>query len=98
MRSISRQSNNLSINATEIAMKVINQIKDNITTSELDEHTANICSSLITSNLDYGILADRIIISNNHKNTLDTFSEKANVLYNISIHNLLVAKYHSYID
>ena len=76
------QSNNLSINATEIAMKVINQIKDNITTSELDEHTANICSSLITSNLDYGILADRIIISNNHKNTLDTFSEKANVLYN----------------
>ena len=38
----------LSINATEIAMKVINQIKDEISTSELDEHTANICSSLIT--------------------------------------------------
>jgi ribonucleoside-diphosphate reductase alpha subunit len=79
---ITEQCNNLSINSTEIAMKVINQIKDNITTSELDEHTANICSSLITSNLDYGILANRIIISNNHKNTLDIFSEKADVLYN----------------
>ena len=63
-------------------MKVISQIKDLITTTELDEHTATICSSLITSNLDYGKLADRIIISNNHKNTLDIFSEKADVLYN----------------
>ena len=81
-RRISSQCNDLSVNATEIAMKVISQIKNLITTTELDEYTSVICSSLITSNLDYGKLADRIIISNNHKNTLDSFSEKANVLYN----------------
>ena len=79
---ITEQCNDLSINATEIAMKVINEIKNNISTSELDEHTANICSALITNNLDYGKLSDRIIISNNHKNTLNTFSEKAHMLYN----------------
>jgi ribonucleoside-diphosphate reductase alpha subunit len=81
-RRINSQCYNLSVNATEIAMKVIGEIKDLITTTELDEHTATICSSLITSNLDYGKLADRIIISNNHKNTLDIFSEKADILYN----------------
>jgi ribonucleoside-diphosphate reductase alpha subunit len=81
---ITEHCNNLTINTTEIAMKVIKEIKNNISTSELDEHTANICSALITYNLDYGILSDRIIISNNHKNTLNIFSEKAHILYNHS--------------
>jgi ribonucleoside-diphosphate reductase alpha subunit len=81
-RRITGQCYDLSVNATEIAMKVISQIKNLITTTELDEYTAVICSSLITSNLDYGKLADRIIISNNHKNTLNIFSEKADILYN----------------
>jgi ribonucleoside-diphosphate reductase alpha subunit len=84
---INAQCNNLSVNATEIAMKVISQIKNLITTTELDEHTASICSSLITTNLDYGKLADRIIISNNHKNTSDIFSKKANILYNYKNHH-----------
>ena len=79
---INEQCYNLNINSTEVAMKVINQIKDGITTTELDEHTSNVCSSLIASNLDYGTLANRIIISNHHKNTLDSFLEKANILYN----------------
>jgi len=71
----------LTLNPIEISQKVIQQVKDNIKTSELDEHTANICSSLLTNNLDYGILADRIIISNNHKNTLNNFNDKMELFY-----------------
>ena len=85
---ITEQCNNLSIDSIEIAMKVINEIKNNIKTTELDEHTAIICSSLITTDLEYGILANRIIISNNHKNTLNDFTDKIQLLYNYTdIHN-----------
>ena len=86
---ISEQCFDLNINPIEVAMKVIQEIKNEITTTELDEYTCTICSSLMTNNLDYGILADRIIISNNHKNTLDTFSDKIEILYNhTDIHNI----------
>ena len=78
---ISSPCNDLTLNTIEISQKVIQQVKDNINTSELDEHTANICSSLLTNNLDYGILADRIIISNNHKNTLENFTDKIELFY-----------------
>ncbi len=86
---IAEQCKNLSVDPIEIAAKVINEIKNNIKTTELDEHTAIICSSLITTDLEYGILADRIIISNNHKNTLDNFSDKTELFYNnTDIHNI----------
>ena len=78
---ISSLCDDLTLNPIEISQKVIQQVKDNIKTSELDEHTANICSSLLTNNLDYGMLADRIIISNNHKNTLENFSDKIELFH-----------------
>ena len=57
------------------------RIFDNVRTSELDELAANICSSMIADQPDYGILAARIIISNHHKNTSPSFSETIYVLY-----------------
>jgi ribonucleoside-diphosphate reductase alpha subunit len=65
-----------------IAQKVCSQIYNNVSTVELDELTAQICISLETTHLDYGILANRIIISNNHKNTSPSFSETVYILYN----------------
>ena len=70
------------INPIFIAQKVCSQIYNNVSTVELDELTAQICISLETTHLDYGILANRIIISNNHKNTSPSFSETIYILYN----------------
>ena len=63
----------LSINYSQLIMKVIDQLHTNISTCIIDELTAEQCASLTTKHPDYGILACRIIISNNHKNTPPTF-------------------------
>ena len=47
-------------------------IYPDINTSEMDELAGQVCSSLATEHPDYGILASRIIISNHHKNTMQT--------------------------
>ena len=65
-----------------ITQKVSSQIYNNVSTIELDELTAQICVSMETTHLDYGILASRLIISNNHKCTSPSFSETIHLLYN----------------
>lgn len=83
-RRIKKLCNGLSenINPIIIAQKVCAQIYNNVSTIELDELAAQICISMETTNLDYGILASRIIISNNHKCTSPSFSETIYMLYN----------------
>ena len=71
----------LSINYTPLVIKVIDQLYNGINTTQIDELTAEQCASLCTKHPDYGILASRIVISNNHKNTLDTFSATMEKLY-----------------
>ena len=82
-RRIKKLCYNLSeeINPIIIAQKVCSQIYNNVTTVELDELTAQICISMETTHLDYGVLASRIIISNNHKSTSPSFSETIYLLY-----------------
>ena len=70
------------INPIIIAQKVCAQIYNNVSTYQLDELAAQICISMETIHLDYGILASRIIISNNHKCTSPSFSETIYMLYN----------------
>ena len=65
-----------------VAQKICSQIYDGVKTSELDELTARFCASRATDNIEYGTLASRIIISNNHKNTSPSFSETVTILYN----------------
>ena len=72
----------LDIDPIVVSQKVIAQIHDKIKTSKLDELTGEICYSLKTENIDYNILASRVIISNNHKNTSPSFSEAMSSLYN----------------
>jgi len=67
-------SSDLNVNIHLIAKKVISQIHDNIKTSKLDELVGEICINLSSENPDYAILAKRIVISNNHKET-PTFTE-----------------------
>jgi ribonucleoside-diphosphate reductase alpha chain len=69
------------INPMFVGQKVVSQIYDGVKTTELDELAAQVCISLETTHLDYGKLASRIIISNNHKNTSPSFSETIYTLY-----------------
>lgn len=73
---------NIHINYQSLVMKVINQLYDKISTSIIDELTAEHCASLSTLHYDYGTLASRIVISNNQKNTSDSFYEVTENLYN----------------
>ena len=72
----------ININYTSLVMKIIEQLYDGIETKKIDELTAQHCASQVTTHPDYGILASRIVVSNNHKNTSDKFSEVIKKLYN----------------
>ena len=61
----------IKINYTALAMKVIDQLHDGITTTQIDELTSEQCASLSTTHPDYNLLAGRIVFSNLQKNPLD---------------------------
>jgi ribonucleotide reductase alpha subunit len=87
-RRIKNNSHGLNVSSNLIAQKVCSRIYDGVSTEELDELTAEICTSHLTEHPDYETLATRIIISNNHKTTPATFSESIKILYS----NDLVSK------
>ncbi|KAK1351058.1 ribonucleoside-diphosphate reductase [Hamiltosporidium tvaerminnensis] len=69
------------INIEELVSKVSSGLCTNIKTSEIDEFTAQMCASLTSVHPQYQTLASRICISNLHKQTFNTFSEKIEFLY-----------------
>ena len=71
----------LDIDETVIAQKVIQQLHDGVKTSELDELSSQTAISMYSTNPDFKILASRIVVSNHHKNTLETFSDKIQLMY-----------------
>ena len=90
------RENNIQINYTSLAMKVIDQLYDKIPTTKLDELTAEQCASLSTQHPDYGVLGSCIIISNYQKNTNPSFVQVMQRLYEFrddnGIHCPLVSK------
>jgi len=72
----------LDIDETLVAQKVVQEIYDGVKTSLLDELSSQIAMAMYSLDPDYKILAGRIVISNHHKNTLSTFSEKIDRFYN----------------
>ena len=71
----------ISINYTSLVMKVIDQLYDTISTTKIDELTAEQCASMSSIHPDYNVLAGRIIVSNHHKNTESSFSDAMCALY-----------------
>ena len=69
------------VNASQLTQKVIQNIYDGISTSDIDNYTANISASLSVENREYAVLSGRIVISNCHKNTLSSFKDKMYKLY-----------------
>ena len=70
-----------SINYSSLIIKVIDQLYDGISTTKIDELTAEQCATLSTLHPDYITLASYITVSNNHKNTSDSFYEVMKMLY-----------------
>ena len=70
-----------SINYSSLIIKVIDQLYDGISTTKIDELTAEQCATLSTLHPDYITLASYITVSNNHKNTSDSFYDAMKTLY-----------------
>lgn len=75
------KEHNIHVNSTNLAMKVIDQLYNNISTTKIDELTAEQCASMASVHPDYSILAKCIIISNHHSNTTVNFSSVSKKLY-----------------
>jgi ribonucleoside-diphosphate reductase alpha subunit len=72
----------IKINYTTLAMKVIDQLYDNISTTKIDELTADQCASMSSIHYDYATLASHITVSNHHKNTEPDFAVVMSQLHN----------------
>ena len=59
----------LTLNFTQLVINVIDKLHDNIKTQQIDELTAQECASQVLNHPDFGVLAGRIVVSNNHKST-----------------------------
>ena len=75
------QEAGIQLNYTTLTMKVIDQLFDGISTSQIDELTADQCASQASINPDYNALAGRIVVSNLHKNTSNLFAGVMTHLY-----------------
>ena len=71
----------LKIDPTIISQKVCSEIYDKVKTCILDELSSETAISMYSKNPEYAILAGRIVVSNHHKNTSNSFSEVIKELY-----------------
>lgn len=94
---------NIKLNYTSLVMKVIDQLYDGISTTKIDELSAEQCASMASIHMDYNTLAGRITVSNHQKNTSSSFVEVMNQLFDYhDKHNkhspLLSMKFHIVIN
>lgn len=71
-----------SVDAVKVAMRVIEGVYDNVTTTELDNLAAEVAATMAVQHPDYASLASRIAVSNLHKATKKSFAETMEDLYN----------------
>ena len=81
IKSLGKHFNLQHIIFAQLAMKVIDQLYDNIQTTKIDELTAEQCASMSSVHPDYTKLASAIVVSNLHKNTSDCYYETVKKLY-----------------
>ena len=64
-----------------VAQKVVASFYSGITTEEIDLESAEICVNLSTKHPSYSNLGGRILVSNLHKKTLKSFTDKMQLLF-----------------
>lgn len=82
LKKLGKEANITSLNYTTLVIKIIDQLYNGISTTEVDILTAEHCATLSSMHYDYGTLASRILVSNHHKNTSSSFYETVSKLYN----------------
>lgn len=75
----------LEIDPAFIAQNICSLIYNGITTTELDEFSANFAATMFKVNPDYLTLASRIVVNNHHKNTTSSFVECVTNLYVVNL-------------
>lgn len=78
---LSYSLNTTYVDPAMVAKKVIEGVRDGITTTELDNLAAETAATLAPVHPDYAVLASRIAVSNLHKNTEKSFSATMERLY-----------------
>ena len=81
LKRMKRQGPEIKVNYTALAMKVIDQLYDGISTAKIDELSAEQCASMASVHPDYNTLAGRIIVSSHQKNTDESFTKVMTQLY-----------------
>lgn len=81
----------LKIKYAQLVMKIVDQLVDGIKTSTIDELVAEQCASMCTIHRDYGELAARIVVSNHHKNTSNSFLNVIKELHGFVDHNGIIS-------
>ena len=84
------------INCTTLAIKVIDQLYNYIHTTKIDELTAEQCAYSSSNHPSYSVLAGAVIVSNNHKNTSDSFYSVVDRLFRET--TLLTDEFHSMVE
>uniref|UniRef100_A0AB39J9P5 Ribonucleoside-diphosphate reductase n=1 Tax=Florenciella sp. virus SA2 TaxID=3240092 RepID=A0AB39J9P5_9VIRU len=80
-RKIGRKFEN-TINHSELVTKIIDQLYNNIHTSQIDELLCQHCASLSSLDYDYYNLASHLCVSNHQKETSEDFAKNYVMIYN----------------
>ncbi len=72
------------VSPDKVAQKTFYEMFDGISTSKIDDISADIAANMMTVDPDYEVLAARILVSNMHKTYPKTFSESMNQIPNVS--------------
>ena len=72
---------NIKVGFSQLCLKVIDQLYDGISTTEIDDLMAKQCASLAIDHPDYGKLASALSVSNLHKNTSPSFYDTMKMMY-----------------
>ena len=71
------------VDVAVVATKVINHMYDGIPTSKLDDLAADAATAMMLETPEYGTLASRILMSNHHKHTKESFLNVAESMSDI---------------
>ena len=74
-RRIKTLCTDLNVSPEKITQKTMSQIVDGISTSQIDEISADVAANMSTEHSDYELCATRIYVSNMHKKSPKTFLE-----------------------
>jgi ribonucleoside-diphosphate reductase alpha subunit len=74
----------LNVSPDKVAQKTFYEMYDGISTSKIDDISADVAANMMTVDPDYETLASRILVSNMHKTYPTTFSESMQLIPNVT--------------